>query len=256
MYYAQYNGRSVKKGVHGDKKSSRKGYKAKINIGADGNYIELAENALYQGSSLEHGKKNDFHSNAKAWDYYVKTIKCDGEYFDVLINVKDTGNEQYVYDITLKEADSLPDTSDVSYAGSSAASTDSISETGENTTEKVRKSLKVDTKGYELTEEEKLFSQEYDEWDKKDFRKTFTLTTTSKALKEIGIVEKNITMDGVKILRILKEHPQMTDDVIKKIPSVILDPVLILQSKTSTSRVVMSGELYDADNNPVVVILG
>ncbi len=31
--------------------------------------------------------------------------------------------------------------------------------------------------------------------------------------------------------------------------------MLILQSNTSTSRVVISGELYDADNNPVVVIL-
>ena len=46
---------------------------------------------------------NGFHTDAKTWDYYEKTIKSDGKYYDVLINVKDTGNEQYVYDITLKE---------------------------------------------------------------------------------------------------------------------------------------------------------
>ena len=98
-----YDKSGVKKGIHGDNKSDKKGYKAKINIGADGNYIELAENSLYKGSSVEQGKDNKFHKNAQSWDYYVKTIKSDGNYFDVLINVKDTGNEHYVYDITLKD---------------------------------------------------------------------------------------------------------------------------------------------------------
>jgi len=115
----------VYKGIHGDKKSSPKGYKAKINIGADGNYIELAENALYTKTSEEQGKNSKFHSNAKTWDYYVKTIQSDGNYFDVLINVKDTGNEKYVYDITLNEADSLPDQLR-SYTGSSPASNNNM----------------------------------------------------------------------------------------------------------------------------------
>lgn len=105
-YYAQYNEQGVRKGVYGDKKSDMNGRKAKTNIGADGNYVELAENALYTGTLTEKGKitNNGFHTDAKTWDYYEKTIKSDGKYFDVLINVKDTGNEQYVYDITLKEA--------------------------------------------------------------------------------------------------------------------------------------------------------
>ena len=45
------------------------------------------------------GKENMFHGNARTYDYYVKTIRYDGSYFDVLINLKDEGNEQYVYDI-------------------------------------------------------------------------------------------------------------------------------------------------------------
>lgn len=103
VYYALFNKSAINKGIQGDKKSDRRGYKAKINIGADGNYVELAENALYDRSSEETGKSNKFHSDAKVWDYYVKTIACDGAYYDVLINVKDTGDSQYVYDITLHE---------------------------------------------------------------------------------------------------------------------------------------------------------
>lgn len=134
IYYAMYDKAGLSKGVYGDKKSSSKGYKAKINIGADGNYIELAENALYAGTSDEQGKttSNGFHENAKTWDYYEKTIKSDGVYYDVLVNVKDTGDNQFVYDITLKEADLLSD-QQRSYDDSSSASNSIISQTEQNT---------------------------------------------------------------------------------------------------------------------------
>ena len=150
-YYALYDKAGIKKGVYGDKKSSPKGTKAKINIGADGNYIELAENAIYTGTSQEQGKSNKFHKDAKTWDYYVKTIKSDGKYYDVLINVKDTGNEQYVYDITLNEADSLPNQLR-SYTGSSSASNNIISEDAENTTPTY--SISEDSQGRKLSNEQ------------------------------------------------------------------------------------------------------
>lgn len=121
VYYAFYDKDGLNKGVYGDKKSDKKGYKAKVNIGADGNYIELAENALYVDSSKESGKDNRFHKNAKEWDYYVKTVKSDGNYYNVLINVKDTGDNQFVYDITLKETGPLPEQLS-SYDGSSPVS--------------------------------------------------------------------------------------------------------------------------------------
>lgn len=148
-YYAFYNKDGISKGVYGDKKSDKKGYKAKVNIGADGNYIELAENSLYQSSSEEQGKNNRFHRNAKEWDYYVKTIKSDGNYYDVLINVKNTGDKQFVYDITLKEAVSLPDTENVSYAGNFTASDNSIPENTKNTSagKDARYSLSEDSEG-------------------------------------------------------------------------------------------------------------
>ena len=139
-YYAFYDESGLNKGVYGDNKSDKNGYKAKINIGADGNYIELAENALYDNSKTETGKSNRFHKDANSWDYFVKKVKSDGRYFDVLINVKDTGNNQYVYDITLKEAASLPD-SQGSSDGSSTASDNSISQNMENASASVQNSL-------------------------------------------------------------------------------------------------------------------
>lgn len=107
-YYAQYNNAGIRKGVFGDKKSDRSGLKAKVNIGADGNYIELAENALYSGSAEESGKRNKFHRDAQSWDYYVKTIRSDGKDYDVLVNVKNTEKDHYVYDITLHEKSTTP----------------------------------------------------------------------------------------------------------------------------------------------------
>lgn len=112
--------------------------------------------------------------------------------------------------------------------------------------EDIRHSINVD---------EKTFAEEYDKWDKKNYKKEFVFRNESFALKKIGINIEKITFDGVKILKILKKHRQMTDEIIKKIPQVINNPIIILQSKKSNSRVVLSGELYDTENNPVVVIL-
>ena len=105
VYYATLDTVSARKSLYGDKKSDKKGYKAKINIGADGNYFELVENALYDSSKDEVGKttNTDIHDNVAQWDYYIKTVISDGRYYKVLINVADKGNNQYVYDVSLKE---------------------------------------------------------------------------------------------------------------------------------------------------------
>jgi hypothetical protein len=164
VYLAEYNKSGIWKGVYGDKKSDKKGWKAKINIGADGEYIDLAENALYTGTEDEKsGKNNRFHKDAKSWDYYVKTIKCDGNYFKVLINVKDTGENKYVYDITLKsvkskEVNSLPGRLRPSTGNSITSSKNIVSQKQENTTASEKNfSLSIDSAGRSLTEEQKKF---------------------------------------------------------------------------------------------------
>lgn len=78
----------------------------KLNIGADGGYFDLIENAKYEKSSAEQGKitSNNAHKDVTNWDYYGKTIVSDGIQYDVLINIRDNGKEQYVYDVTLEKA--------------------------------------------------------------------------------------------------------------------------------------------------------
>lgn len=143
-YYAQYNNGGVRKGVYGDKKSDMSGLKAKVNIGADGNYIELAENARYSGSAEESGKSNKFHRDAKSWDYYVKTIRSDGKDYDVLINVKNTTQDHYVYDITLHEKSTTPFMRQLNPHLSSGAdaSTDTIASQAKSVNEETKFSLK------------------------------------------------------------------------------------------------------------------
>lgn len=118
VYYAFLNKTSANKAIYGDKKSDSSGYRAKLNIGADGNYIELLENSKYNKSSDEQGKQTntDIHNNTTSWDYYVKTVSSDGVLFDVLINIANKGDNQYVYDVNLKKQKKQHPTSD-SYNG-------------------------------------------------------------------------------------------------------------------------------------------
>lgn len=99
------------------------------------------------------------------------------------------------------------------------------------------------------------FIDELKAWDRNDFRKTFVVARTSKAMDSIGIADKEITLDAVKLNRIFKYHSAMTEDVIMQLPDVINDPVFILSSKRKESRIVAAGEVFDKDNNPVVVVM-
>lgn len=108
-YYARFQKTDIQKNVYGDKKSSNKGYLAKINSMAENNYIELVENANYDRSAKESGKNAKSHKNVTNWDYYVKEVSIDGVYYDVLINVRQKAEEEYVYDITLVENENKKD---------------------------------------------------------------------------------------------------------------------------------------------------
>lgn len=99
------------------------------------------------------------------------------------------------------------------------------------------------------------FVDELKTWDRNDFRKTFVVARTSEAMSSIGIADKEITLDAVKLNRIFKYHSAMTEDVIMQLPDVINDPVFILSSKRKESRIVAAGQVFDAENNPVVVIM-
>ena len=86
-YYAKLDKDDAGKLVYGDKKSTRNGYRAKINTIADGDVFELVENSKYSNSSNELGKNKGIHKDTNSWDYFDKEVAIDGSYYDVLINV-------------------------------------------------------------------------------------------------------------------------------------------------------------------------
>ena len=102
VYYARFANEDVKKNIWGDKQSDKEGWKAKINVGAEGNIFELVENADYTGSKEEAGKTTKAHAGVMMWDYYVKRVQINGKVYDLLANVREKQDGEYVYSIGLK----------------------------------------------------------------------------------------------------------------------------------------------------------
>lgn len=111
---------------------------------------------------------------------------------------------------------------------------------------------RIDLTRYSINEN---FVNEYDRWDKQKTRIRFRTGTTSEALQSIGIDDKNIYFDSSKIIQIKNKHPEMTDDIIKAIPEILENPIMILQSKTRANRVVVFGEVVDEIGNPIMTAL-
>lgn len=158
-YYALFSSTDVRKDAYGDKHSDRRGQRAKISVGADGNIFELVENASYIGSRAEEGKNTYAHKNVKYWDYFVKQVQIDGRKYDVLANVRKRGDNSYVYSIQVNESKKTPATTQelLSVSGGSessaagvmvaqrgnphpSATNNSIRSSSENSNTKIKKS--------------------------------------------------------------------------------------------------------------------
>lgn len=104
---------------------------------------------------------------------------------------------------------------------------------------------------YTLNED---FASELDAWDGTS-QKTFTVGTTSEALKSIGVEDRNIIWRGDKISKIMKKHSNMTLEVIEQVPNILENPIIVLKSQTVPTRISMFGEVYDSSGVPVTAIL-
>ena len=98
------------------------------------------------------------------------------------------------------------------------------------------------------------FSSRLDEWDGKSDR-TFDVGTTSEALKGIGVMDRKIIWHSRKVSTILRTHEGMTMDIIKQVPSVLENPIIVLKSQNSDSRIAVFGEVTDSNGAPVTAIL-
>lgn len=105
------------------------------------------------------------------------------------------------------------------------------------------------------------FAEAITQWDADGRRKTdFILGSTGEVLQGLGAIESDVYMRSEKIETILKQHPEMSLEEIKKIPSVLNDPVLVLKSRQSdskrgNSRVVVFGSMKNTNGAPMLAVL-
>ena len=105
------------------------------------------------------------------------------------------------------------------------------------------------------------FTREIDQWDGQRV-KTFRVGTTSDALRSIGVDDRNIILRSEKVKEIFKKHGGMSREIIKQVPQVLENPVMVLNSRSGSpenqgrsSRIVMFGKVYDENGAPVTAVL-
>lgn len=128
-----------------------------------------------------------------------------------------------------------------------AKSEDVITNEQKNNTDKGVESVK-----YSI---DKHFAEIYDKWDKKSTGFAFRVGTTSTVLHKLGVNNKTIYWDATKIKKIKEKHPEMTDSIIKQVPNILENPIIVMESNTVNGRLVLFGDVYDSKNNPVLVAL-
>lgn len=99
------------------------------------------------------------------------------------------------------------------------------------------------------------FEIEYDNWNKIDREGNFLLGETSKSLQSIGLLKQKIYIDKSKLIKIRNKHTEMNDDLIKKIPCILDNPIIILKSQSIEGRIVIFSEIKDINNSPILVAM-
>lgn len=107
------------------------------------------------------------------------------------------------------------------------------------------------------------FNKAVDNWYKNLKQKTgvtLLVGETSEALMNIGVKKQKIYWDTTKINTTLNKHTDINIDVIKSVPYLLENPVLITRTKNpknrqGNNRISLYGDLYNRDGLPVAVFL-
>ncbi|MBP5728487.1 MAG: hypothetical protein J6Y48_15560, partial [Clostridia bacterium] len=99
------------------------------------------------------------------------------------------------------------------------------------------------------------FAKEYDAWDGKTRGIDFVVGKPSQPLIDLGVPDNDVVLTSDKILHIKKKHPAMSDGVIKQIPSIINNPILVMKSRTVDDRITMFGTVVDDNGTPVLAVI-
>ena len=101
------------------------------------------------------------------------------------------------------------------------------------------------------------FETKFDKWVSAGFspRQTFHFGTTSKALQEIGVYPKDIYMHSSKMLKMLNDHPELDTSVLKQIPKILENPIIVMDSGTSSHAITMFGDVTGINGENIMVAL-
>lgn len=64
---------------------------------------EFIKTSRYERSSLEDGKSSKTHLGVKEWHYFVNKVDINNKKYDIFIDIRDKGQNQYVYFVRFKE---------------------------------------------------------------------------------------------------------------------------------------------------------
>ncbi len=98
---AEFDKFTADKNFYGTPRYKDKGYEYKIN-NVD-KWTEIIENSRYDRSEAEKGKDKPAHKNVNEWHYFINKIETEEGVFDVIINIRDKGNRQFVYELRFKQ---------------------------------------------------------------------------------------------------------------------------------------------------------
>lgn len=106
------------------------------------------------------------------------------------------------------------------------------------------------------------YERDIDDWDSRGRPdgEVFILGETGDVLQGLGAVEQDIYLNSSKANEIMKKHPEMTLNEIKRIPEVLDDPILVLASRNvgrerANTRLVMFGSVTAQNGRPVMAVL-
>lgn len=98
---ARFDRYGARENFYGDKFSDKEGYLFKKN-NVD-NLPEYIKTATYSYSQPEKGKDTPAHKDVKEWHYFINEIHTNEGDFDIVINVRDKGESQFVYLVTFNK---------------------------------------------------------------------------------------------------------------------------------------------------------
>lgn len=106
------------------------------------------------------------------------------------------------------------------------------------------------------------YERDIDDWNSRGRPdgEVFILGETGDVLQGLGAVELDIYLNSSKANEIMKKHPEMTLNEIKRIPEVLDDPILVLASRNvgrerANTRLVMFGSVTAQNGRPVMAVL-